>query len=227
MVEQSKQQSPGDAEKQADESHAEKDRNIGSLVMAQHKLSRETPETNGKGTMQFAPAIERGSEKENTPVALSRENSGDQRQPESKSAVGEVAKEKKKKKFNVEKAMKSLPMEMLTRLQKGLTILNFNISGLRTDYKKESLKEMAYQLKFGVGIITETHLLNHEADALKIPHYSVLHREGHSRRKGGVLILAHGNAACRKLETITPPPRLIDGCSRMLYPTRLSSSRFV
>ena len=64
-------------------------------------------------------------------------------------------------------------------------------------------------------------MLNHEVDALiKIPHYSVLHREGRSRRKGGVFILAHEDVACRKLKTLIPLPRLIDGCSCMLYPTK-------
>ena len=222
MAGRSKQQVSQANEEETEEVYGGKEHDIGSLVPARHLSSTELKGTNGNGTVQLATAGEPGVETRDTRSVPSRENFQEPRRPDSQPTTVQVAKDKnkKKEKFNVEKAMKSLPGEMLARLQKGLTILNFNISGLRTDYKKESLKEMAYQLKFDVGVITETHLLNHEADALKIPHYSVLHREGHSRRKGGVLILAHENVACRKLETIIPLPRLVDGCSCMLYPTK-------
>ena len=129
----------------------------------------------------------------------------------------------KSRKFNVKRAMGALTAGQLTEITRGIQILNFNIRGLRTKYKKESLKEMAHQLKFGVAIITETHLLDDEADALVIPGYEVLHRDGHSRQKGGVLILVHENIACRKLTGLLPLPRPLDSCSCILYPTKEES----
>ena len=199
---------------------AEDNQKVGSLVPARHLLSNKGQGTNRVGTMPHDTVPANGMAGGATQVVLSRGDLPGGEQRGLQSAVTSEATKKEKKKFNVKKAMKSLPAEMSARFRGGLAILNFNISGLRTAYKKESLKEMAYQMQFRIAVITETHLLNHEADALKIPRYSVLHREGHSRQKGGVLILAHGNVACRKLETATPLPRPIDGCSCMLYPTK-------
>ena len=124
----------------------------------------------------------------------------------------------KKRKFNVMQALRSLQPEHLRVLVQEIKILTLNLRGLRTKYKRESIKELACQLKFTVGIFTETHLLNSEDHGLEIPGYTVLHREGISRHMGGVLILVDTNLACKKITDIQMPPKPIDVCSCIIYP---------
>ena len=83
------------------------------------------------------------------------------------------------RRFNVKKAMDALTAEHKRVFSQEILILHLNIRGLRTSYKTESLKEMGRQLQFGIGVITETHLLNAEAEALEIPGYRVIAKDGH------------------------------------------------
>ena len=124
-----------------------------------------------------------------------------------------------KEKFDVEGKMQALTYKERRCLQMDIKIITLNIGGLRTSYKKESLKAMAHHLKFSIGIITETNLLDNEADALVIPGYRVMDKEGKSKHKGGVLILADENVACKKTENICRPWVSVDVCSILLYPT--------
>ena len=63
-------------------------------------------------------------------------------------------------------------------LRDEITIATLNVGGLRRSYKKESLRAVAHDLKFTVGVITETHLLKHEADKATFPGYQVLNKLG-------------------------------------------------
>ena len=104
------------------------------------------------------------------------------------------------KRFNVKKAMDALTAEHKRVFSQEILILHLNIRGLRTSYKTESLKEMGRQLQFGIGVITETHLLNAEAEALEIPGYRVIAKDGHNTQRGGVLILVHETVSAYVLE---------------------------
>ena len=78
---------------------------------------------------------------------------------------------------------------------------------------------MAFRLRFTVGIITETNLRDEEADSILIPGYQIIDKIGDNKHRGGVLILAESTAHCVKQKNIPKPPRPIDACVVMLYPT--------
>ena len=121
--------------------------------------------------------------------------------------------------FDVEGALNRLQIRPRIHNDQSITIFTLNMDGLRTKYKKESLKALAHHLQFTVGIITETHLLDPEVDALAVPDYLILDKMGSSKHRGGVLILARATAPCRKFTQTTKPPETIDTCSIILYPT--------
>ena len=125
----------------------------------------------------------------------------------------------KPRKFNVEREIQYLTSRGKNILQNELSIFTLNTGGLRTPYKKESLRELTRQLALSVGIITETHLLDSEAAELQIPGYQVLDRMGNSKHRGGVLILVDTNKSVRKLDEIQALGHQIDACSFLLCPT--------
>ena len=102
---------------------------------AGHPPSGKGQGPTGNCTQPPVLAMEGGWKGETTSEVPSLGNRGNQQQ-RCPPAADSAARTSGKRKFDVKKAMQSLPMEMLARLQRGLTILNFNISGLRTDYKK-------------------------------------------------------------------------------------------
>ena len=75
-------------------------------------------------------------------------------------------------------------------LANGITIATLNIDGLRVPYEKESLKAMLHHTAFSIVLITETHVLKAEAEALVAPGYEIIGKAGTSRHRGGVLALA-------------------------------------
>ena len=60
------------------------------------------------------------------------------------------------KTFDVRGAMKGIGSEVKQPLSQDTAELTLNIGGLRSPKKVASLEEMAHQLRFGLGIITET-----------------------------------------------------------------------
>ena len=126
---------------------------------------------------------------------------------------------KTRKKFNAGKALARLGPDIKTLLKQEVTIVTLNIGGLRSPYKLESLKEMAHQVQFGIAIITETHMLNEEMEALKIPGYEVIHKQGTNKQLGGVMIIAAPQMSCKKIEDGPTLPAPIDACSCLVYPT--------
>ena len=92
-----------------------------------------------------------------------------------------------------------------------------NANGLRTRRKRARLGKLLYALKAGVGIITETHLKEHEAPGLTIRDYNKPAAfcrpevEG-VRTWGGVLILAHTRqttGTLPKIPGLAPPAKQI------------------
>ena len=128
------------------------------------------------------------------------------------------AQSREKKSFSAVEMMKTLRHREKQCLTEDIKILNFNIEGLRTGHKKESLKAMAHYLQFNVAVITETHLLNNEAAALNIEGYKVVAKWGTSKHKGGVLILVDDNTRCLEVRDVQRPKVNIDICSVLLYP---------
>ena len=124
-----------------------------------------------------------------------------------------------KESFNVQNEMQSLTFPARGAPAKRTTIATINIDGLRTSYKKESLRAMLRHLAFSIIIVTETHMLDEEAAAFTVRDYETVGKAGTSRHRGGVLILAHHTVSFKKLEKIPKPPRPIDICSFLLYPT--------
>ena len=74
-------------------------------------------------------------------------------------------------------------------------------------------------MQIGIGIISETHLLDEDAEALGFPVYTAARKMGRSRRKEGVLTLANNDISCRKLVGVPKSLPPIDACSCILYPT--------
>ena len=103
----------------------------------------------------------------------------------------------------------------------NIVIFTLNMAGLRTKYKKESLRALAHHLQFTIGIITETNLLKPEVDALQIPGYRIIDDQGTSKHCGGVLIMAKVTTPCRKVTRTQRPPDPINTCSVLLSPTGL------
>ena len=93
--------------------------------------------------------------------------------------------EKEKNPFDVRAAMTKLTHRELQGLEEDITIINLNIGGLRSPYKKESIKDLASHLKFNIGIITETHLLDDEVEDLAIPGYTIIDKMGKRENSGG------------------------------------------
>ena len=131
----------------------------------------------------------------------------------------------KRKKFDVAKAYAKLGQNIKIPLQQDISILTLNIGGLRSPYRVESLKEMAHQLRFGIGVITETHMLEAEMNALEIPGYEIIHKYGISKFLGGVMILAAPYVSCKKLTTPPLLPTPIDACSCLICPERGEKSQ--
>ena len=124
-----------------------------------------------------------------------------------------------RKKFNVTEAMERFSFRERLSMEDDIKIINFNVGGLRSPYKKESLRSMAFHLKFSVGVITETHLTEEEMNALVIPGYTIIDKSGNNVHKGGVMILVDANTKCKKLEVFQKPSEKIDACGAILYPT--------
>ena len=99
------------------------------------------------------------------------------------------------------------------------------MSGIQPKYKKESLKAPTHQLQFTIGIITETHLLPGEVNALVISKYQMKDKMGGNKHKGGVLIMAKIGTARKKFSRTRKPSKPIDTCSALLYPTGIGKSR--
>ena len=95
-------------------------------------------------------------------------------------------------------------------LKQDISILTLNIGGLRLLYKKKPLKEMARQLQFDIGIITETHMLEEEMQAFQLPGYELIHKVGSNKQLGGVMIIATPQVSCGKLENAPLPKSPID-----------------
>ena len=87
------------------------------------------------------------------------------------------------------KAMNAFTFRGRQCLGEKLKILTLNFGGLRSPYKKESLKVMAHHLKFNVGVMTETHMLKNETGGLVIPGYQIIAKAGTSEHRGGIRIL--------------------------------------
>ena len=83
-----------------------------------------------------------------------------------------IKKECQREKFDVGVATRGLKSVRIRVFPSKIRISALNIQGIRASCKLEPLQEMAYQSRFSVGIITETHLLNDEVDALEIPGYT-------------------------------------------------------
>ena len=77
-------------------------------------------------------------------------------------------------KFDVDGALQRHGPDVRMTLKQDMTIITLNIGDLRSPYKLESLKEMAHQLQFGLGIITETYMLDEGMEALQIPGYDLI-----------------------------------------------------
>ena len=152
---------------------------------------------------QSLPA--QGSKKEKSPVSadIQQSNMSPTRYP---------------KHFDVESKLQDLSTAETEILKKKLTIATLNMDGLRISYKKESLNELAHRLKFSIGVIAETHLLDSEAEALQVSGYEVIGKAGTSKHRGGVLIIAHTSLSIKKLDKAPKPPGPIDTCSFILYP---------
>ena len=127
--------------------------------------------------------------------------------------------EDSKKAFNVAEKVQHLTYKEHQCLRDQITIQTLNMGWLRTKYKKEFLNAMAYHLKFNIGVITETNLLESETDAIKIKEYRIVDKMGTSKHRGGVLILADHTVDCRGLDNIQKPQFPIDACSFIAYPT--------
>ena len=123
------------------------------------------------------------------------------------------------KAFDVKAAMDRVKIRARLATEPGITIFTLNMGGLRSPYKKESLRALAHHLQFTIGVITETHLLDPEVDALQIPNYRIIDKKGSSKFLGGVLILVRTTTSCRKFTRPIQPVNSIDTCSMVLHPT--------
>ena len=94
------------------------------------------------------------------------------------------------------------------------------MGGLRSPYEIESLEESVRRAQFGHGIITDTHMIDEEVGQLQIPGYSGAHKDGKSKHRGGVMLLASPEISYRKLEKIQAPPSAVDACSCAIHPAR-------
>ena len=95
---------------------------------------------------------------------------------------------------------------------KKLRILTPNVWGLRTKGTEEDLQQFLRDFQVDVGIITETHLLDHVAKSLVIPGYKMAGWNGKHTNKGGVLIMAAMGVACSTLKDLARPHKDIDAC---------------
>ena len=69
-------------------------------------------------------------------------------------------------------------------------------------------------------MVTETHLLDEEAEDLRTPGYRVVHFDGYHANRGGVLILARRRVARRKLPDAPQPQGEINACTCLVYPKK-------
>ena len=143
-----------------------------------------------------------------------------QKRPRPSDASPQTTGKAPRKKFNVAQAYAKLEQAIKIPLQQDVSLVTLNIGGLRSPYRVESLKEMIHQLKVGIAVITETHMLDDEMDALQIPGYELVHKYGVSKFMGGVMILAGPQVNCRKLTSPPLLPAPIDSCSCIVYPKR-------
>ena len=128
-------------------------------------------------------------------------------------------KNEKKEKFDIHAKIKNLSFRVRHCIGGDITIPNQNIGRLRTSYKKESLNALTRHVKFNIGVITETHLLDEEAAALLAPGFRIMDKKGCSKHMGGGLIMVDEHAACKKLSEFQRPRPPADVCSIILYPT--------
>ena len=126
------------------------------------------------------------------------------------SAPNKNSPEEEKEAFDVESAQRRLRIHPQTHNDQTITIFTLNMDGLRTKYKKGSLKALAHHLQFTIGVTTDTHPLDAEVDALAIPNYLILEKAGNSKHRGGVPILARSTTPCWKLARTRQPPEPID-----------------
>ena len=99
-----------------------------------------------------------------------------------------------------------------------LRIFAINVRGLRAAGKKEDLKFFLYDYDAHICVVTETHLLNSEAEDLQVPGYRVVHCDGCYTNKGGVLILARRRVSCRKLSGAPRPGGEVNACTCLVFP---------
>ena len=100
----------------------------------------------------------------------------------------------------------------------NIIIFTLNMDGLQTKYKKDSLRALARHLQFTNGVITGTHLLKPEVEALQIPGYRIIDDQGTSKHRGGVLIMAKTETPRKKVTRTQWPPDPINTCSVLLSP---------
>ena len=124
--------------------------------------------------------------------------------------------QKRKAFANVRKQMETLTFKEIQSLRGDIKISTLNIGGLRSKYKKESLKALAFRLKFSIGVTTETHLLDWETEALTIPGYTIVNKMGKSRNRGGVLIMVDADTVFRKTADAPKLPSAVDACAAEL-----------
>ena len=104
----------------------------------------------------------------------------------------------------------SLQYRELQRLKDKKKLSNRIIGCLRTPNEKESLKAMAFHLRFNMGIITENHLTSAEEEALVIKGYTMVTKWGANKHKGGVPIIVDEGAKCRRVEDARRPKSTVD-----------------
>ena len=124
-----------------------------------------------------------------------------------------------RKKFNVIEAMERFSFRERQSMLGDIKIMDFNVGGLRSPYKKESLKSVAFHFEFSVGVIMETHLTEEEVNALVIPGYTIVDQSGKNKRQGGCMSMVGAYTKCKKLEEFQKLPGKIDACAAALYPT--------
>ena len=83
-------------------------------------------------------------------------------------------------------------------------VVCINANGLRTQLKRDLLGKLLYDLRAGVGLITETHLRKSELKWIRYPTYNVVadycsRVPTGQQIAGGVIILAHRDFTAKRM----------------------------
>ena len=87
--------------------------------------------------------------------------------------------------FNVKEKLHTLAQKGRRGVEGDVKILSLHIGWLRPRNKKGCLKATAFDLKFNLGIIAGTRLLDEDAEKLRIPGYRIKDKKNRSKHKGG------------------------------------------